>query len=177
MEGFHPKIRRTGMSGRGFAFIMIEDHARSSDRLIEKADVLLTLLERLATSEKHNFTPSSIDVNTLKKQIKQRSQDPELLESVASALKMLAEEIIKGLLKDKRVLRVRLTKMINKAMVQKNTTISMVGWEIYRPRVGKPYRIFMEDGGLLITSTVTKVLSGYIQTKNSVYEIEVVRED
>jgi hypothetical protein len=53
----------------------------------------------------------------------------------------------------------------------------MSGLAQNRPVVGERYRILLEDGSVLNTSVVTKVLPGYIQTINSVYEIEALELD
>lgn len=149
----------------------------SSARLIDKTDALLTLIARLTQNRELDFTPSYSELKSLKEQIEQGSQDPELLDSVSSALNVLRGEVIKGLLKDKGLPKVEVVKTTGTKRSQRETITSIVGWEIYRPRIGRPYKVLLEDGGLYITSSITKILTGYFKTKNSVYEIKVLKQN
>ena len=71
--------------------------------------------------------------------------------------------------------RVRLTKIAGKSNASQRTK-TIIGWEETPPREGKIYRIFTDRGSAFSTSTVIKVAPGYIQTKNSVYRLEVIEE-
>ena len=66
--------------------------------------------------------------------------------------------------------------MTGYAAIQKDPIASTIGWEINRPRIGRPYEVFLEDESFPITFSVREFLPGYVKTKNSVYEIEVLRE-
>jgi hypothetical protein len=71
--------------------------------------------------------------------------------------------------------RVRLTKRLGKETQIKLQT-SFVGFERMPPQVGRSYRIHLESGKVLCTSTVAQILPRFIETQNSLYEFEVLEE-
>lgn len=71
--------------------------------------------------------------------------------------------------------KVRLTKRLGKE-TQIKLQSSFVGFESMPPQVGRSYRIHLESGKVLCTSTVAQILPRFIETQNSLYEFEVLEE-
>jgi hypothetical protein len=54
---------------------------------------------------------------------------------------------------------------------------SVIGLEEAPPEVGNHYVVIIEQGEIFCTSPVSRISSRYIQTKNSLYEIELINEE
>jgi hypothetical protein len=57
-----------------------------------------------------------------------------------------------------------------------------LGWEYEAPEVGRPYKVYLEDGALFRTSTVREIerteMGAVLRTENSLYEVRYLgRED
>jgi hypothetical protein len=153
-----------------------EEKGTGPDRVLRKTVEILGILERMSRGEAADFSEAYADLVGLKHQLGKREEDHKLGESLCGIIGALANNL-SGLRSDhrrhhERFRKVRLTKVRGESAVE----IAMVGWEFDLPVVGKPYRVIKEDGGTIHTSVVTRVDSGNLQTKNSVYQVEVLEE-
>jgi hypothetical protein len=78
-----------------------------------------------------------------------------------------------GLSQEKR--RVRIKKVIGDDRKIKLQT-TFLGLEENPPALGRPYRVSIGEGKVLCTSEVAQITERYVQTQNSVYELEVIAE-
>jgi hypothetical protein len=149
---------------------------RRTDRALQETIEILRVLERISRGEDGDFGEQYADLVGLKDRLGRREEDRRLGESLCSAIEAIATNIGSLLEKDKRLRKVRVTKMSGRKGAQVEVQSSVVGWEEMRPRVGKSYRLFKDDGGVFRSAVVMKVVPGYFQTQNSLYRVEVVQE-
>lgn len=81
------------------------------------------------------------------------------------------EPEVSGLSQEKR--RVRIRKVIGDDRKIKLQT-TFFGLEENPPALGTPYRVSIGEGKVLRTSEVARITERYVQTQNSVYELEVI---
>lgn len=148
---------------------------RKSDRIIQKTVEVLGTLERIAKGEEVDFTEAYADLVGMKDKLGRRKEDRKLGESLCATIEALAcnpgsSLPIKSRPGDARPRKIRLTKISG----QSDPKRTIVGWEEKPPIVGRRYQVFSEDGSVIRTSAVTKVAAGYVQTRRSVYQIEVL---
>lgn len=150
---------------------------RQSDRVLQKTVEILQILEKRAKGEDVDFTEAYAELVGMKDQLGRRKEDHRLGETLCITIEGLADTMSrpvpsKAESREDSHRKVRLTKMSG----DKSQGKAIVGWEDKAPLVGQGYRVFREDGGIILTSVVIKVASGEIRTRNSVYQIEVLEE-
>lgn len=153
-----------------------KEKRRDIDRVMEKTVELLRELERLSGGEEVDYSESYADLVGMKDWIGRREEDRKLGETLVSTIGSIAANIAQLQEKGKRPRKVRVTKMSGKEGAQLDVQTTIVGWEEARPRVGRNYRLIQEDGGVFSSAPLTKIASGYFQTRNSLYQIEVLEE-
>jgi hypothetical protein len=72
--------------------------------------------------------------------------------------------------------RVKITKLLGKEIDIKLRS-TFVGFEVMPPEEGKGYRLALDDGRMLHTSPVVQVMPRFIETQNSLYELEILEEN
>ncbi len=149
---------------------------RHSDKAIEETVQILQILEKLSQGEEIDFTEHYADLVGMKNRIGRRQDDRQVGESLCVAIEALAGNIVHLFSKEKGLRKVRLTKMSGKKDARVKVQSAVVGWEETRPHVGRTYRVFKDDGGVLRSAVVTKVMPGFFQTQNSLYKIEVLHD-
>ena len=151
---------------------------RDSDRVLGKVIEILRVIEKMSKGESVDFTETYADLVGLKDQVGRRKEDRQLGEalcttigSIACNLVSPAEESPKT--SEEPLRKVRITKM---GGARGKMQAVIVGWEESPPQVGKIYRVFQENGSVIRTTPVTRVSPGYVQTRNSLYQLEVVED-
>jgi|Deesub1362B_J571_1020462.scaffolds.fasta_scaffold02675_5 hypothetical protein len=159
---------------------------RHSDRILRKILEVLRDLEKVSEGQHVDFTEAYADLVALKDQLGRRREDRKLAEDLCATIESLAhrlspQEALNSTqqqgIQEERPRRVRLFKVSGGGLgTQVSGTPTVEGWEESPPQTGKVYRIFKDNGGLFRTSVIRKVSSGYIQTQNSLYRLEVIQE-
>jgi hypothetical protein len=91
-----------------------------------------------------------------------------------------AERVVPGASSEfggNRLSLVRLTKVQGREGSPFKVGYALVGYDERLPEVGKSYRILTREGEVFATSEVTRVDSGLIHTRNSIYRIEFFEEE
>jgi hypothetical protein len=149
---------------------------RRTDRALQETIEILRVLEKISRGEGGDFGEQYADLVALKDRLGRREEDRKLGESLCSAIEGIATNIGSLLEKDKPLRKVQVIKMSGRKNAQVEVQSAVVGWEESRPRVGKNYRIFKDDGGIFRSAVVVKVIPGFFQTQNSLYRVEVLQE-
>lgn len=152
------------------------DKRRYADLALKETVEILQILERISRGEEADFTERYADLVGMKDRLGRRQEDRKLGESLCATIEAIASNLGQLVGKERRLRKVRITKMSGERSSQMQVQTSVVGWEENRPQVGKSYRLFKDDGGLFRSARVIKVTPDYFQTQNSVYRIEVLRE-
>jgi hypothetical protein len=146
--------------------------------MLEKVLEILRVLEKISKGENVDFTESFADLVGLKDQLGRRQEDRQLGEALCTVIGSIATNLVgaeddRGETPDGVLRKVKLTRVSGgKGKPQP----AIVGWEEHPPRVGQIYRVFQENGSVVRTSPITRFAGGYVQTRNSLYQIEVVEE-
>jgi hypothetical protein len=153
-----------------------KEYRRPADRALEETIAILQILEKISRGEDLDFGEHYADLVGVKDRIGRRDEDRKLGESLCSAIEAVALNIGTLLEKYRRLRKVKITKLSGKEGASVDVQSTLIGWEEARPRVGKNYRVFKEDGGIFRSALVVKMFPGHFQTQNSVYRIEVLQE-
>jgi hypothetical protein len=148
---------------------------RESDRILLKVLEILRVVERLSRGEDVDFTESYADLVGLKDQLGRRKEDRELGEALCATIGAIACNVTQTGTRDQQTgkRRVRLTRL-GGGKGELNKVIE--GWEDGEPRVGKSYRVFQDSGRVIRTSPLTRVSGEFLQSRNSLYQLEVIGE-
>lgn len=157
---------------------------RHSDRVLRKVVEILQILEKLSEGEQVDFTEAYADLVGMKDQLGRRKEDRRLGDDLCATLGTTAAIIVQHAAEpvpapapaparahEERLRKVRLTKA---SQTKKGADAAVVGWEESPPALGKSYKIFTDTGGVFRTSILVKVAPGYIRTRNSLYEVQVL---
>ncbi|MEJ5376571.1 MAG: hypothetical protein WHX93_08330 [bacterium] len=150
-----------------------KEQRRESDRILMKILEILRVVEKLSRGEQVDFTEAYADLVGLKDQLGRRKEDRELGEALCVTVGAIACNVAQrgssGQQMGRR--RIRLTRLGG----GKGETHRIIeGWENEEPRVGKSYLIFQEGGRVLRTSPLTRISGAFVQTRNSLYQIEIL---
>ena len=149
---------------------------RETDKVLEKLLETLQVVEKISRGEDADFTEAYADLVGLKDQIGRRNQDRRMGDALCATIGAIASNIgrpaeTKEQPAEEGLRRVQLTRVSG----GKGQT-SVSGWEESPPEVGRSYRLFQENGSVLRTSPITRISEGYIQTRNSLYQLAVIGE-
>jgi hypothetical protein len=116
------------------------------------------------------------DLVDLRKRLGRRQEDQKLAEDLCASIETVASRLGLPLGMDEQPSESVLRKVRLAQVGSEGGKIRppIEGWEESYPRVGNTYRIFTDTGKVIRTSSLTKIVTGYIQTKNSVYKLEVI---
>jgi hypothetical protein len=149
---------------------------RRADKALRQTVEILQLLDRMTRGERVDFGECYADLVGLRNGLGRREEDRLLAESLCTALESLSADIL-GLMGEARTLRrVRLTKVSGRKNTPVEVQSSLVGWEEARPKVGRNYTLFKDEGGVFRSAVVLRVGEGEFQTRNSLYRVEVIEE-
>lgn len=146
---------------------------RESDRILSKMLEILRVVEKLSRGEDVDFTEAYADLVGLKGQLGRRKEDRDLGEALCATVGAIACNVAQkgtqGQQASRR--RVRLTRLGG----GKGETHRVIeGWENGEPQLGKSYLIFQESGRVVRTSPLTRISGGFLQTRNSLYQLEII---
>jgi hypothetical protein len=149
---------------------------RETDRVLDKLLETLQVVEKISRGEQADFTEAYADLVGLKNQLGRREVDRRIGDALCATIGAIASNIghpgeTKEQPAEERLRRVRLTKVSGG---KGHATIA--GWEEAPPEVGKSYRVFQENGSVVRTSPITRVSEGFVQTRNSLYQLEILGE-
>jgi hypothetical protein len=152
------------------------DKRRDADRVLREVVDILRILERISQGEEIDFSETYTDLVGMKDKLGRREEDHKLGEALCTALESLARNLGALLEKERQLRKVRIIKLSGRKGASLDIQSSLIGWEEDRPKIGKHYRVFKEDGGVFRSALVTKVAHDHFQTQNSLYQIEVLQE-
>lgn len=146
---------------------------RTSDRVLVKILEILKVVERMSRGERVDFTETYADLVGLKDRLGRRREDRELGEALCAIIGAIACSVADTDAQAARPQRrrVRLTRLGG----GKGEQLRVIeGWEEEEPQEGKSYRILQDNGRLVRTSTLTRVSGEFLQSRNSLYKIQVL---
>ncbi len=146
---------------------------RESDRILLKMVEILRVVEKLSRGEQVDFTEAYADLVGLKNQLGRRKEDRDLGEALCATVGAIACNVAQqgpGSYQGGRR-RVRLTRL-GGGKGQTHRVIE--GWENGEPQLGKSYLIFQDSGRVVRTSPLTRVSGAFLQTRNSLYQLEIL---
>lgn len=149
---------------------------RRVDEALRQTVEAIEALDRLAKGEKLDFGEYYADLVAMRHSLGRRADDKHLAESLCTILESLANNIQELVQNGRTWRRVRIKKVKGKESGSIDTGTVIEGWEEARPRVGRSYRVFRDDGGVFRSAVVVRVGQGMFETKNSVYTLEVQEE-
>jgi len=151
---------------------------RQSDLVLFKVLEILSILARISRGEEADYGEAYADLVGMRDKLGRRKEDRILAEEICAAIEAIARNIGYHLhggsdLGSKNLRKVRLTK-VGGGGTAADGHGAIVGWEERPPRMRKTYRIFLEDGNIVTTTSVVKAVPGFIQTKHTLYQLEVL---
>jgi hypothetical protein len=157
------------------------EHRRQSDLVLFKVIEILSILVRISRGEEADYGEAYADLVGMRDKLGRRREDRMLAEELCSTVEAIARNMGHhlhggGYLGSRRLRKVRLTKVGGGGLVAREGQGDIVGWEERPPTVRKKYRIFLEDGNIVSTSSIIKTVPGFIQTKHTLYQLEVIEE-
>jgi hypothetical protein len=151
-----------------------KEKRRHGDRVLIRTVEILHMLEKISSGKEADYTEYYADLVGVKDMVGRRQTDRKLGDTLCSTIANVAANIHGLLARAKALRKVRITKMRGKIPSRVAVRASVVGWEAKRPRVGKKYRLYKDDGGVFRSALVTEVKPGFFQTRNSLYRVEVL---
>ncbi len=151
---------------------------RNSDKVLRKILEVLRVVERLSRGEDVDFTEAYADLVGLKDQLGRRKEDRELGEALCVTLGSIASNIVGGSKRPESTFTPkRKVRLLRRAGGSGRTDAVIEGWEQHPPVLGKSYVVLQENGRFVRTSSLTKITGNVLQTRNSIYELEILEEE
>jgi hypothetical protein len=151
---------------------------RGSDLFMAMTTKVLVFLEMLSRGEDADFDAAYAELVGVKDRLGRREADHKTAEELCAAVRAIATSVtprVTGAVKggEEQLRRVRLTKVSRR---RPGDDTSVMGWEMKRPALGKSYLVYTDKGSVFRTSVVVKMVSGYIRTRNSAYQIDLLED-
>ena len=155
-----------------------EQPRRNSDKVLRKILEVLRVVERLSRGEDVDFTEAYADLVGLKDQLGRRREDRELGEALCVTLGSIASNIVGGFKRaESSFAPRRKVRLSRRAGGSGRTDTVIEGWEQHPPVLGKSYVVLQENGRFVRTSSLIKITGNVLQTRNSIYELEILEEE